>query len=60
MTKIEQFLDIFFEPPNYPSVVDEGYFTETRFYSTMTNTKCRCKTREEHYKHISFTAIIIT
>jgi len=52
----EIFYDLF---GTIPSVVDEGYFTKTGFYSTLNNEKCRCKNREEHYKHITFTAIII-
>jgi len=46
MSKIEQFCDILSVTP---SIVDEGYFTKSGFYSTMYNTKCRCKTRNEHY-----------
>ncbi len=48
MNKIEEFIDIFFIPPNYPTVVDRGYFTKTGFYSIIFNTKCKCKTRNEH------------
>ena len=43
MSKIEQFCDILSVTP---SIVDEGYFTKSGFYS---NTKCRCKIRSEHY-----------
>lgn len=47
METIEKFYDIY---SVIPCIVDKGSFVKTGFFSTMNNIKCRCKTREEHYK----------
>lgn len=60
LDKIEEFMDILFIPPNYPSIIDRGYFNKTGFFSTMFNTKCRCKSRNEHIdKCLSNTFILM-
>ena len=34
------------------NLVDEGYFTESGFYSTLTQENCDCGSREEHEVHL--------
>ena len=58
--KEEEFIDIFFIPPSYPTIIDRGYFVKNGFFSTMFNTECRRKTRNEHFdKCLSDTFIIM-
>ena len=56
MGVIEKFYDIY---SIIPSVVDEGFFTRNGFYSTVDNIKCRCKTREEHYKNCLMNTFVL-
>jgi len=34
------------------NLIDEGYFTETGFHSTITQDDCGCESKEEHENHL--------
>lgn len=46
MVEIEEFYDIY---SLTPYTVDKGYFIKNGFFSIINNTKCRCKTKKEHF-----------
>lgn len=50
--EIEKFTEADVFPNGNDALLDDGYFTERGFHSTMIQKNCICKNREEHIKHL--------